>query len=292
MALAGGFFEERKQEVQARLQYPPDRTVMAAVEPPEIQVPPSRWSLKRVRAAFPWLQGYTLSGVWRLLQRLKLRLRQGQPQQYSPDPAYAAKEKRLLRTMQQVAKRPEEVLLFVDEFTYRHWPLPGRQWAPIDAPPPQAERAQAPEKKGRLVGGLDTLSGRVLYRQATAIQQHTFLGFLRQVNRAYPQAAVIHLVIDNWATHFATKVLRALKQELTRLHYIRLPTYAPWLNPIEKLWGWLKEYLLRMHPLAGHWPDVHTAVAGFLDSFADGSQSLLHRVGLSGEGKLAQALIT
>ena len=27
-----------------------------------------------------------------------------------------------------------------------------------------------------------------------------------------------------------------------------LPTYAPWLNPIEKVWRWLKQSVLYAHP--------------------------------------------
>lgn len=292
VALAGGIFDEREEEVKERLHYPPPREEIAAVDPEELPTRPSRWTLKRVRATFPWLRGYTLSGIWRLLQRLGLALRQGQPQQYSPDPDYALKEQHLLQTMQQVAQQADQELLFVDEFTYHNWPLPGAQWAPRAGPAPEAQRARSPEKKQRIVAGLNTLTGRVTYRQAASINQTTFLAFLHQVAHAYPDAASIFLVIDNWPTHFAKQLMRALEHDLTRLHYVRLPTYAPWLNPIEKLWGWLKGDYLRMHHLAGHWPDVQAAVTHFMDSFAHGSQPLLHRVGLTGDGKLAQALIT
>jgi len=37
-----------------------------------------------------WLHTYTLSGVWRVLQRYRLKLRTASVQQYSPDPQYAA----------------------------------------------------------------------------------------------------------------------------------------------------------------------------------------------------------
>src|SRR5690554_3086748 len=115
VALAGGIFDEREEEVKERLHYPPPREEIAAVDPEELPTRPSRWTLKRVRATFPWLRGYTLSGIWRLLQRLGLALRQGQPQQYSPDPDYALKEQHLLQTMQQVAQQADQELLFVDE---------------------------------------------------------------------------------------------------------------------------------------------------------------------------------
>jgi hypothetical protein len=69
-----------------------------------------------------------------------------------------------------------------------------------------------------------------------------------------------------------------------------LPTYAPWLNPIEKLWRWLRQDVLKMHRLAAYWPELRRRVNTFLDQFADGSADLLRYVGLSGDGKLASAI--
>ena len=71
---------------------------------------------------------------------------------------------------------------------------------------------------------------------------------------------------------------------------IWLPTYAPWLNPIEKLWRWLKETIIKMHRLASDWPALHQRVNDFLQQFVRGSRTLLRYVGLLGEGQLAQAL--
>ncbi len=59
-----------------------------------------------------------------------------------------------------------------------------------------------------------------------------------------------------------------------------LPTYAPWLNPIEKLWHWLKQEVLHHHSLADDWEGLKAAVAAFLARFAHGSSALLRDVGL------------
>ena len=69
-----------------------------------------------------------------------------------------------------------------------------------------------------------------------------------------------------------------------------LPTYAPWLNPIEKLWRLKREQVLTLHRLAGEWHALRERVNAFLSQFAEASDELLHYVGLLGEGKLAQAL--
>jgi transposase len=68
-----------------------------------------------------------------------------------------------------------------------------------------------------------------------------------------------------------------------------LPTYAPWLNPIEKLWRWRKGDVLKQHRLAADWHALRQRVNAFLDQFATGSRALLRYVGLLGEGTLARA---
>jgi transposase len=77
---------------------------------------------------------------------------------------------------------------------------------------------------------------------------------------------------------------------LPRLEAVWLPTYAPWLNPIEKVWRWLRQDVLKLHRLASTWLGLRQRVRAFLTQFAAGSTELLRYVGLLGEGKLAQAI--
>jgi transposase len=266
--------------------------VAEAVAAPAAPAPAAGvWTLARLRATFPWLAHYrSLSGVWRAVRRRGQRLRRGRPRQFSPDPDYLAKEARLLDVLRRVAASDgRQVALFADEFTYRHWPLPGRTWGPGAGPAPVAARAAPGERQRRVVAGLDALTGRVISRQAKAISVKTFIAFLRQVARAYPDAEAVYVAADNWPVHTNPQVLTALTK-LKRVELVYLPTYSPWLNPIEKLWDWLKDAELRQHGLAGRWAALQQRVTAFLAQFADGSAELLGRVGLRGEGKLACAL--
>jgi hypothetical protein len=65
------------------------------------------------------------------------------------------------------------------------------------------------------------------------------------------------------------------------IQLLNLPTYASWLNPIEKLWGWLKQDVLHLHCQSDDWPHLKTRVAEFLDQFMAPSPDLLRYVGLS-----------
>ena len=113
--------------------------------------------------------------------------------------------------------------------------------------------------------------------------------FYRQLDEVYQGVKRLYVVQDNWSIHRHPEVLEAVTR-LPRIEPVWLPTYAPWLNPIEKLWRWLRQDQLYVHRLAHDWKTLRQRVNAFLDQFAGGSHALLRYVGLAGEGKLARAL--
>jgi transposase len=99
----------------------------------------------------------------------------------------------------------------------------------------------------------------------------------------------LYVIQDNWSIHKNPEVLAAL-QAWPQVEPVWLPTYAPWLNPIEKLWRWLKQDVLKMHRLADNWQALRGHVRAFLEQFAHGSQRLLEYVGLFGNGQIARMI--
>jgi hypothetical protein len=63
-------------------------------------------------------------------------------------------------------------------------------------------------------------------------------------------------------------------------------------EPVEKLWRWVRQDVLKMHRWVEDWPQVKQRVRNFLDQFAHGSHDLLRYVGLVGKGKLATVIDT
>src|SRR2546429_9156713 len=92
MVVRGGGIFEQQATVLARLREGPGEAARQAVAVGARGPAPSRWTLRTIRATVDWLQPYSLSGVWRGLTRLGLRLRSGQGPQYSPGPACAPQE--------------------------------------------------------------------------------------------------------------------------------------------------------------------------------------------------------
>jgi transposase len=279
-----------QRRVLERLRHGPGRAAQRAVAATPVGPPPSRWTLRAIRATFSRWHGLTLPGVWRALRRLGLGLRSAAVQQYSPDPDYLAKEARLLACLRQAAAAPDEfVALFLDEMGYARWPDPAPDWGPV-APAPRPVAARAGSKQGlwRVIGALNALTGRVDHRDNYIVGRAQVCGFYRHLDATYAAARRVYLIQDNWSIHAHPDVLTTLAT-LPRLEPVWLPTYAPWLNPIEKLWRWLKGGVLKQHRLAADWPALRRRVTAFLDQFAAGSSALLRYVGLLGDGNLAQA---
>jgi transposase len=287
----GGAFEARegvKAELRETLHTGPSeaarREVMVGTSGPA----PSRWTLRTVRVSVGWLTGYSLSGVWRVLHAYGLGWHAARARLFSPDPDYRSKVRRLHRCLREAARHPKTVVaLFLDEFGYRRWPEVAPTWGLEAAVAPRAGNNQ----QWRTIGALNALTGQVSYLDGYIVGRRQVIQFYAQLDHTYPAADLLYVIQDNWNIHTHLDVLAALAC-YPRIKPVWLPTYAPWLNPIEKLWRWVRQDVLKMHRWVEDWPRVKQRVRDFLAQFAHSSQELLHYVGLSGKGKLATVINT
>jgi DDE superfamily endonuclease len=125
---------------------------------------------------------------------------------------------------------------------------------------------------------LDVESGQLISWQRRAFDHGTFLRYLQAVAAQYPAAWRIYIVLDNWPVHFHPRVQAGL--QAGRIELVRLPTYAPWLNPVEKVWRKLYQERLHHHRQATDWPGLQATVQQWLDSYATPSRELLHYTGV------------
>jgi putative transposase len=95
-----------------------------------------------------------------------------------------------------------------------------------------------------LFAALDVANGQVLAQCQPRHRHQEFLAFLRHVDAAVPAALDVHLVIDNYCTHKHAKV-RAWLAKRPRFHVHYTPTYASWLNQIERWFGLLSQREIR-----------------------------------------------
>ena len=249
---------------------------------------PSRWTLRTIRVSVDWLTEYTLRGVWRVLQVCGLGLHEARARLFSPDPDYRRKVRHLHRCLRDAARHPEAVGAgFLDEFGYHRWPEVASTWGVEAAVAPRAGTNQ----QGRTIGALNALTGQVNYVAGYLVGRRQVIEFYAQLNHSYQALDRLYVIQDNWNLHTHPDVLSAVAKS-PRITPVWVPTYSPWLNPIEKRWRWLRQDVLKMHRWVEDGPQVKQRVHDFLDQFAQGSSALLRYVGLGGKGKLATVLNT
>jgi len=246
----------------------------------------------------------TCSGLCRLLQRLGIRYKRARDYLHSPDPDYAAKVAYIQACWQRVYAEPERyVLLYLDEFAFERQPSLSQAYEVQGQLCPLAKLSHRSNTQCRGLGALNALTGQVLYLQRTHITTAVLSTFYAQIAAAYPQVDTIFVVQDNWPVHVHPDVLARLQTQCAPfwphvpdnwpaqpshravhdtlpIQLCFLPTYSPWLNPIEKLWRWLRQQVLHLHRLSDDWERLKQRVLDFLAQFAFGSLSLLRYVGL------------
>jgi len=95
-----------------------------------------------------------------------------------------------------------------------------------------------------LFAALDVASGKVITQCKPRHRHQEFLSFLRHIDANVPRDLDIHLIIDNYATHKHAKVRTWLASH-SRYHVHYTPTYASWLNQVERWFGLITQRAIR-----------------------------------------------
>jgi putative transposase len=95
-----------------------------------------------------------------------------------------------------------------------------------------------------LFAALDVATGEVITQCKPRHRHQEFLGFLRQIEKSVPEDLDVHLVVDNYCTHKHAKV-RAWLAQRPRFHVHYTPTYASWLNQVERWFGIITQRAIR-----------------------------------------------
>jgi hypothetical protein len=255
-----------------------------------------------------WLKAITTGGLCKLLRRIGISYKRGLEFTVSPDPDCEAKLSYARTLLKEVnSSNGRLVLGYLDELSYYRQPSVSRAYEERGHKQPKAMRSVQTDVLSRILGVLDTSSGRVLYHQGHKAGVSELVELYRAMVAAYPDAQRIYVLQDNTPTHFHPDVLVALEPQecpwpmrplpnwpkepssfarnkwgslRLPIQIVPLPTYAPWTNYIEKLWRKLKQEVLHMHNLADKLDELHALVAHFLDRFSEPNEELLRYVGL------------
>lgn len=249
----------------------------------------SRWDLQTIRETVPWLRELSIPGVHQLLKRLNVSYKHGREHVPSPDLEYDKKLALIRRIQADCAADPEHLIfLYEDEHTYYRRPPVGPGDASTGGPALEAEQGTSYNTTRRIAACLEPRTGRLIERQRGSFNVKEMARFFLFVERHYPEATTIFIALDNWPVPFHPSVLEELERHHRRIQLLRLPTYAPWTNPTEKVWRKLNQDLICMHRLSGKWDELKQASTDWFEPFHQGSEELLHYVGLRPKPKPAR----
>lgn len=195
---------------------------------------------------------------------------------HSPDVAYEQKMLWIRQVLELALKEEDLTVLYGDEFSFYRQPLLAPTYSRKRVEP-VARMAAGSNTRLRICGAMNVATGELTYVSNSKIGVIVLRRFLIKLRRHYPGRRLV-LIWDNWPIHLHEEVL-SVASDLD-IGLLFLPTYAPWTNPIEKLWRWCKQELLFHHHLSTDWPELKRGVRRWLDQFDQPSSQLLKYVGL------------
>jgi putative transposase len=118
-----------------------------------------------------------------------------------------------------------------------------------------------------LFAALDIANGRVLTQCRPRHRHQEFLGFLKHIEGNVPNTLDVHLVVDNYATHKHPTVRNWLAAR-PRFHLHHTPTYASWLNQVERWFALLTQRQIRRGSFVSA-KELITKIEAFVRTYND-----------------------
>ena len=134
----------------------------------------------------------------------------------------------------------DETICFIDRVHLTHNVQLGYGWIK------KGEEKFIPSNCGRsrinLTGAIDITTHNVVIQEDTTLNADATIRFFKKLEAANLEKNIIHVFCDNARYYRNKDVTEYLEDSRIQLHF--LPPYSPNLNPIERLWKWMKEVVV------------------------------------------------
>ena len=239
------------------------RVVELTQQPPPFEE--THWTGRTMAEA----AGISVSSVQRIWRAYGLRPHLVKSFKLSNDPAFAEK----LHDIVGLYMNPPEhaLVLSVDEKS---------QIQALDRTQPGL-----PMKKGRagtmthdykrngtttLFAALNVIDGKVIGQCMDRHRHQEFLRFLQKIDRETPTALILHIIVDNYATHKHPAVKAWLARH-PRFHMHFTPTSASWLNAVEGFFSKLTKKRLKRGVFKSV-PELESTILRFIEEKNESSK--------------------
>jgi transposase len=180
-----------------------------------------------------------------------------------PGKANAEKQKKWLEEYQALKAKlpPNETICFTDGVHPTHNVQLAYGWIK------KGGSKEIPANSGRsrinLTGAIDIFSHKVVVQEDKTLNAEATIRFFKKLERAFPKKTKVHVFCDNAGYYRNKLVTKYLETSKIDLHF--LPPYSPNLNPIERLWKWMKEKTV-YNSYYKEFEDFRSAILGFFET--------------------------
>jgi transposase len=130
-------------------------------------------------------------------------------------------------------------LLFEDEFSLSNTATLSATWAPVGEQP-VIKSVQAKKERVTGFGCVNPLTGQMVASFTKIGNAQSFKKYLRKVLKAYAGKKKIIMYLDNVSFHHA-RSLKGILAAHPQLELCYLPAYSPDLNPVERVWWYMRK---------------------------------------------------
>jgi len=220
-------------------------------------------------------QAYTVTGITKLLHRLGFVYKQTTLVPGKLDETKQADFKQMYEKLRDTLPE-DEAIMFGDGVHPSHNVHATKAWVK------KGQDKQVPTNTGRKrlningVLNIETMETVTYFSQTINAEETIHL--FDKIQATYPSKRKIHLIVDN-ASYYKNKAVAAyLRKRKCRVRLLFLPPYSPNLNFIERLWHFMKKYIIsieRRQTFKEFEIDIHT----FFDNIGDYESRLRQFIG-------------
>jgi transposase len=199
----------------------------------------THWSTRSMANA----AGVSHTMVGRIWRTFRLQPHRTESFKISPDPQLVEKIRDVVGLY--VAPPTNAVVFSVDEKSQIQALQRAQPILPMDFGQPE-RRTHNYVRHGTLdlFAALNVATGEVIARCTPQHRAQDFVAFLREIESSVTPGLDIHVVLDNLSAHRAPPVQRWLLRH-PRVQFHFTPTYASWLNLVERFFGLLTDKALK-----------------------------------------------
>jgi transposase len=232
----------RGQFVERRLEGLYDEPRVEAIIVKTLETTPpgeTHWSTRSMAKA----AGVSHTMVGRIWRTFRLQPHRTESFKISPDPQLVDKIRDVVGLY--VAPPANAVVFSVDEKSQIQALHRAQPILPMDFGQPE-RRTHNYVRHGTLdlFAALNVATGEVIARCKPKHRAQDFVAFLREIDASVEPGLDIHVVLDNLSAHRAPPVQRWLLRH-PRVQFHFTPTYASWLNLVERFFGLLTDKALK-----------------------------------------------